>query len=147
MAQARASVLTLRADPLAGRALATALAALARRLTSETGMRVTLHQRGPAALPYETEGELFRIASEALANARLHANASRIEIELGGDETSVVLRIHDDGSGFDPALRDDDRYGLVGMEERARIAGGSLRVVSGRGDGTLIEAVVPRARG
>ena len=70
MAQARASVLSLRSDPLAGRPLATALAALARRLTSETGMRVTLHERGATSLPYEVEGELFRIASEALANAR-----------------------------------------------------------------------------
>ncbi|MBV8368337.1 MAG: GAF domain-containing sensor histidine kinase [Candidatus Eremiobacteraeota bacterium] len=146
LAQARASVLALRADPLAGRALATALAALARRLTSETGMRVTLQQHGATALPYETEGELFRIASEALTNARLHASASRIEIELRGDDEQVALRVRDDGSGFEPALRDDDRYGLVGMEERARIAGGTLRVASAPGEGTLIEAVVPRAR-
>ena len=146
MAQARASVLTLRADPLAGRALATALAALARRLTSETGMRVTLHEQGATALPYEVEGELFRIASEALANARLHANASRIEIELSGDEANVALRIRDDGDGFDAAVRDDDRYGLRGMEERARLAGGTLRVESGPSRGTVIEAVVPRAR-
>jgi two-component system NarL family sensor kinase len=146
MAQARASVLTLRSDPLAGRALATALASLARRLSSDTGMRVTLHQRGAAALPYEIEGELFRIASEALANARLHANASRIEIELSSEDASVVLRVRDDGAGFDPATRDDDRYGLVGMEERARVAGGTLRVVSAPGEGTLIEAVVPQVR-
>jgi two-component system, NarL family, sensor kinase len=146
VAQARASVLTLRADPLAGRALATALAALARRLSSETGMRVTLHEQGATALPYEIEGELFRIASEALANARLHANASRIEIELSGDGTSVTLRIRDDGHGFDAAVRDDDRYGLRGMEERARLAGGTLRVDSDPARGTLIEAVVPRAR-
>ena len=82
MAQARASVLSLRSDPLAGRALPAALAALARRLTSETGMRVTLHESGAPPLPYDVEGELFRIASEALANARLHARASRIEVEL-----------------------------------------------------------------
>jgi two-component system NarL family sensor kinase len=146
MAQARASVLTLRADPLAGRPLATALAALTRRLTSETGMRVTLHERGATALPYEVEGELFRIASEALANARLHANASRIEVELDGNEDDVTLRIRDDGSGFDPAVRDDERYGLRGMEERARLAGGAFRVASGAGGGTLVEAVVPRPR-
>jgi two-component system NarL family sensor kinase len=146
MAQARASVLSLRADPLAGRPLAAALAALARRLTSETGMRVTLHERGTTALPYEVEGELFRIASEALTNARLHANASRIDVELAGTGAHVALRVRDDGTGFDPAVRDAERYGLRGMEERARLAGGSFSVTSSPTDGTLVEAVVPRTR-
>jgi two-component system, NarL family, sensor kinase len=145
MAQARASVLSLRADPLEGRSLGTALAALARRLTSETGMRVTLHEHGAASLPYEVEGELFRIASEALNNARLHAKASRIEVELEDDGAAVRLRVRDDGMGFDPAVRDEARYGLRGMEERARLAGGSLRVTSERGRGTSIETIVPRS--
>ena len=143
MAQARASVLSLRADPLEGRPLATALAALARRITSETGVRVTLHERGATALPYDVEGELFRIASEALANARRHADASRIEIELAGDDGAVVLTVRDDGVGFDPAAQDPDRYGLRGMEERARLAGGRLRIASEPSGGTLVEAVVP----
>lgn len=146
-AQARASVLALRSDPLAGRPLSTALAALARRISSETGMRVTLHERGAPAMPYEVEGELFRIASEALANARLHAGASQVEIELAADDGGVALRIRDDGRGFDPAARRDARHGLTGMQERARLISGRLRIVSAPGTGTLIEAVVPAARG
>ncbi|MDB5071309.1 MAG: sensor histidine kinase [Candidatus Eremiobacteraeota bacterium] len=146
MAQARASVLSLRSDPLAGRALPGALAALARRLTSETGMRVTLHERGATSLPYEVEGELFRIASEALANARLHAKASRIEIELIGEDDAVALRIRDDGIGFDPSAQDGERYGLRGMDERARLAGGRFRVESTGATGTLIETIVPAVR-
>jgi two-component system NarL family sensor kinase len=90
------------------------------------------------------EGELYRIASEALANARRHADASRIEIDLAVEAGTVVLRVHDDGMGFDPSVRDDERYGLRGMEERARLAGGRLRVVSESGGGTLIEVVVPK---
>ena len=109
-------------------------------------MRVTLHERGATALPYEVEGELFRIASEALANARLHANASRIEVELDGGDTHVTLRIRDDGTGFDPSVRGDERYGLRGMEERAKLAGGSFRVASERAGGTLVETIVPRPR-
>ncbi|HEY6236282.1 MAG TPA: ATP-binding protein, partial [Candidatus Elarobacter sp.] len=146
MTQARASVLSLRADPLEGRPLSAALAALARRLTSETGMRVTLHERGSTSLPYEVEGELFRIASEALANARLHARASRIEVELDGGDAHVALRVRDDGTGFDPAVRDDERYGLRGMEERARLVGGNFRVASRPDTGTLVETIVPRPR-
>jgi two-component system, NarL family, sensor kinase len=144
-AQARASVLSLRADPLAGRALPAALAALARRISSETGLRVTLTEHGAPSLPYQAEGELFRIAAEALTNARLHANAARITIELDARGGTVVLRIRDDGAGFDPAAREDERYGLRGMDERARLAGGTLRVESG-GGGTLIEVVVPKTR-
>ena len=144
MTQARASVLGLRADPLEGRPLGTALAALARRLTSETGMRVTLAERGSTSLPYDAEGELFRIASEALTNARLHARASRIDVELDGAGAHVTLRIRDDGTGFDPSVRDDERYGLRGMEERARLAGGSFRVAADSPSGTLVEVIVPR---
>jgi len=146
VAQARASVLSLRSDPLAGRALTTALGALARRISSETGMLVTLEERGDTALPYEAEGELFRIASEALTNARLHADASRIRIELDEREGTVALRVRDDGVGFDTSVRDDERYGLRGMEERARLAGGTLRVESDRASGTVIEAVFPKVR-
>jgi len=146
VARARASVLMLRADPLAGRALPAALAATARTLSSETGMRGTMHERGSTALPYEAEGELFRIASEALTNARLHANASRIEIELSEEGDAVALRIRDDGLGFDPEVRDDDRYGLRGMAERANLVGGNLRLETTPGGGTLIEAIVPKER-
>jgi two-component system NarL family sensor kinase len=146
VAQARASVLTLRADPLAGRALSTALAATARTMSSETGMRVTLHEHGATALPYEAEGELFRIASEALTNVRLHANASRIDVDLSEEGDTVVMRIRDDGQGFDPRVRDDQRYGLRGMTERAELAGGRLRLETAPGRGTLIEATVPKVR-
>ncbi len=107
-------------------------------------MRVTLHERGATSLPYEVEGELFRIASEALTNARLHAHASRIEVELDGGDAQVVLRIRDDGTGFDPSARGEERYGLRGMEERAKLAGGRFRVVSDRAGGTLVETIVPR---
>ena len=143
LAQARASVLSLRADPLAGRSLSAAIAALTRRLTSETGMRVAFHERDVPSLPYETEVELYRIASEALTNARLHANAARIDVELAGERASLALRIRDDGSGFDPEARDDARYGLVGMAERAELIGGALRIDSRPGEGTTIEVVVP----
>src|SRR5688572_12711514 len=64
--EARRSVLDLRAAPLAGRPLAEALAALGRAVTSETGVRVHVQVEGGAALPVRVEGELYRIAQEAL---------------------------------------------------------------------------------
>lgn len=145
LARARSSVLALRSDPLEGRPFGAVLAALVRKLTSETGMLVTFHEHGATTLGAEAEAELYRIASEALANVQLHAGANRIDVDFVGDTDAVALRIRDDGSGFDPAVREDARYGLVGMEERARLLGGTLRVVSRRGGGTLIEAIVPRS--
>jgi two-component system, NarL family, sensor kinase len=144
LSTARTSVLTLRSDPLEGRSLAGVLAALARKLSSETGILVAFHERGATTLTAQSEAELYRIASEALANARLHADAGRIEIELADEGDAVTLRISDDGSGFDPAVREDARYGLLGMEERAHLLGGTLRVVSAPGGGTAIEVRVPR---
>lgn len=144
LARARSSVLALRSDPLAGRPFGGVLAALARKLTSESGMLVTFREHGVTTLGPEAEAELYRIATEALTNAQLHAGAGRIDVDLVGDTDAVALRIRDDGSGFDPVVRDDARYGLRGMEERAALLGGTLRVVSRRGGGTLIEAIVPR---
>jgi two-component system NarL family sensor kinase len=142
LAQVRTSVLGLRSDPLGGRPLATALAALARGLTSETGIRVAFHVRDAPDVPYETESELFRIASEALANARAHAGASHIDIELG--DMAYILRIRDDGAGFDPMVREDEHYGLRGMEERARSIGAELRITSHAESGTSVEVVMHR---
>ncbi|HTJ24642.1 MAG TPA: GAF domain-containing sensor histidine kinase [Candidatus Limnocylindria bacterium] len=144
LGRARTSVLALRSDPLAGRPLAGVLAALARKLSSETGIVVAFREHGATTLAAEVETQLYRIAAEALANARLHAHAARIEIELVQEDETVALRIRDDGAGFDPAVRDDARYGLVGMEERAQLFGGTLRVASEQGGGTVIEARVPR---
>jgi signal transduction histidine kinase len=110
-------------------------------------MLVTFREHGVTTLGPEAEAELYRIATEALTNAQLHAGAGRIDVDLVGDTDAVALRIRDDGSGFDPVVRDDARYGLRGMEERAMLLGGTLRVVSRRGGGTLIEAIVPRLPG
>jgi two-component system NarL family sensor kinase len=144
--RARSSVVSLRTDPLEGRPLPTALAALARRTTSETGIRVAFRRRGDVTLPYETEGELFRIASEAIANGRLHAGATQIEARLEGDDDGVTLRVSDDGRGFEPSAREEERYGIRGMEERARLVGAELRIESHRGAGTIVVARVPRVR-
>jgi protein-histidine pros-kinase len=58
-------------------------------------------------------------------------------------EESVRLEIEDDGIGFDPALVPNDRFGLVGMSERAHLLGGHLSLESERGAGTTITVDVP----
>lgn len=143
--EARRSVLDLRTVPLAGKPLAEALGALGRVFTSETGVRVQVRASGAPELPLRTEAELYRIAGEALANVRRHAQAHEVEIALRGRAGSVELAVRDDGRGFDPKAPRDGRHGLAGMRERAKLLGGGVRIESRPGRGTRVMARVPVA--
>jgi two-component system, NarL family, sensor kinase len=140
--EARRSVMNLRAEPLAGKPLAQALALLVREFTSQTGIRVSLDTAQACALPLAAEAELYRIAEQALANVGQHAEAKNVSVSLRCARSSATLTIADDGRGFDPRAIADDRHGVRGMRERARLAGGTLRIVTN--DGTRIVARVPR---
>ncbi|MGN6757254.1 MAG: histidine kinase [Thermomicrobiales bacterium] len=142
--EARRSVLNLRTVPLAERPLPAALAALGRAFTSETGIRVRMRVADGdcTGLPLRTEGELYRIAQEALANVRRHAKASEVIVTLQADARGVRLTVRDDGVGFTPGAARDGRYGLLGMRERAALLGGRLRIESRPGQGTTIRATV-----
>jgi len=155
--EARHSVLDLREAPLAGRPLPDALAALGRAFTSQTGVQVHLHtdpdgdQNQPGVdLPLRTEAQLYRIVQEALANVRRHAQASTVDMTLRTTPRDLLLVIRDDGVGIEgrpprtvPAS--EERHGIVGMRERARLIGGRLRLVSRPGHGTTVTVRVPLA--
>jgi signal transduction histidine kinase/ligand-binding sensor domain-containing protein len=91
--------------------------------------------------------EVYRIAGEALRNAFRHAQARRIEVEIRYDERQLRLRVRDDGKGIDPQLLSEDgragHYGLHGMRERAKVAGGKLTVWSQLDSGTEVELSIP----
>jgi signal transduction histidine kinase len=125
--------MNLRAEPLAGKPLAQALALLVREFTSQSGIRVTLDTARACALPLAVEAELYRIAEQALANVRQHAKAKNVSVSLSCARKNATLTIEDDGRGFDPRRIPEDRHGVRGMRERARLAGGTLRVASGEG--------------
>ncbi len=146
--EARRSVLDLRAAPLEGKPLGSALRALSRAFTSGTGIRVHVIVDAPRALPSRVEGELFRIAQEALANIRRHAAATEVELSLHQTPRRVELSIRDNGGGFTLRTVPPDRHGLTGMRERARVLGGTLRVQSRRRapTGTTIIASIPLSR-
>src|SRR5262249_55428761 len=101
----------------------------------------------PFAAPPETEEQLIRICQEAVLNAIRHANASRVRIELLYEDESIVLRVVDDGRGFDPAnaapLEAAGHYGLVSMRERAAQVGGIFTLTTSQRAGTSIEARIP----
>src|ERR1700736_3638647 len=136
--EARRSVTNLRAGALAGKPLEQALASLVREFTSESGIRVTFETRGSCALTLPVEAELYRIAEQALANVRQHARARNVRVALACSSRRTTLTVEDDGVGFDVRRILAERHGIEGMRERARIAGGTLRITSRRGKGTRI---------
>lgn len=106
----------------------------------------------PYRLEPEKELTLYRIAQEALNNTRRHAHAQHIQVELKFESAAVLLRVHDDGQGFEvPSylnLNDLTRtghFGLIGMRERALLVNGQLRIVSSTGKGTTVTLSLSRA--
>jgi signal transduction histidine kinase len=116
--------------------LAPALRALARRSTIAVELDVATEARflGPIEIA------AYFVASEALANATKHAQASRIELALATRSNSLLLSIRDDGiGGADPA----HGSGLIGLTDRVEALGGSIEVRSSAGRGTQITAELP----
>jgi len=94
-------------------------------------------------LPNDLETALYRIVQEALTNTVRHAKARNVDVVLELREGNFLVIIEDDGIGFDTNDIQKGHLGLLGMEERAQMAGGSLQVESRPGGGTTIVAEVP----
>jgi two-component system, NarL family, sensor kinase len=142
--EARRSVLDLRAAPLEGRSLSEALEVLVGRWETETGIDTHYATvNGARPLPPRVEVALYRTCQEALANVARHAAAEHVDVQLVSAPEQVQLVVEDNGRGFDGSGVPAGRHGLVGMNERVRMLGGSLEVRSSPGAGTRIEATVP----
>jgi signal transduction histidine kinase len=144
--EARQAVQNLRSPMLETRGLAGALAEIGRR-TVAPPTRFELAADPVAGLPAAAEGELLRIAQEAVTNAARHAGGTRVRVDLHQEADAVLLRVADDGCGFDvdaTLAAETGHYGLKGMQERTSRAGGRLTVTSST-SGTLVEAIVPRS--
>jgi len=106
------------------------------------------HDEFEARLPVALETACFRIVQEALTNAMRHANACRFDVQLRKGDGKLELIIQDDGCGFDSESAHHRAVGgaslgLLGMEERAELAGGHLEIESKGGKGTTIRAAFP----
>ena len=87
---------------------------------------------------------LYRIAQEALRNTIDHANARTASIRLSRQEGRVLMRITDDGRGFDAhASPSHEALGLVSMRERVRMLGGQFELDSSAGSGTVVAVTLP----
>ncbi|MEE1941506.1 GAF domain-containing sensor histidine kinase [Streptomyces sp. TRM 70361] len=141
----RAAVVELRPAALDDDGLAAALRTQVQVLDRAHTASVTFDSAGVRALPAAREEALLKVAQEALHNALRHSGARRVAVSLTRRGTAVVLRVTDDGSGFDPsAVRRAGRHlGLVSMRDRASGVGGTLTVESVPGRGTAVEMEVP----
>ncbi|WP_030571262.1 GAF domain-containing sensor histidine kinase [Streptomyces aureocirculatus] len=141
----RAAVVELRPAALDEDGLVATLRTHVQVLDRAHSATVTFDSSGVRALPAAQEEAMLRVAQEALHNALRHAEAESVGVALQKRGPGAVLRIIDDGRGFDPrTVRRAGRHlGLVSMRDRAGGVGGRLTVESEPGKGTTIEMEVP----
>ncbi|WP_326751942.1 GAF domain-containing sensor histidine kinase [Streptomyces hirsutus] len=141
----RAAVVELRPAALDEDGLVATLRTQVQVLDRAHSARVTFTARGVRALPATQEEAVLRVAQEALHNALRHAEADHVDVTLERRGSGAVLRVADDGKGFDPGIirRAGRHLGLVSMRDRASGVGGSLTVESEPGKGAAIEMEVP----
>jgi len=145
--EARRSVWNLRPQSLEATGLVAALDREVRRWSRSTGVRARLRTEplpNPLNLQPAAEVGLLRIAQEALSNAGRHSGATSVEVSLGVRDGALELSVQDDGCGFDPEVSPQPgSFGLVGMGERARLAGGVLELSTRPGAGTRVSVRLP----
>jgi ligand-binding sensor domain-containing protein/signal transduction histidine kinase len=147
IAEARRSVMNLRSSALENGDLGNALAESARQMMAGKQVDVQLTIAGSVRpISGAIENELLRIGQEAITNSLKYARAGKIQIEVDYQEAGILLRIQDDGQGFqlkEAAAENGMHFGLLGMHERARQMGANLSIQSEPGHGTKVVVKVP----
>ncbi len=146
LAEARDSIWNMRSQVLEKSDLAGALKGILERMTEGTGITPGWRVDGERRrLPPVVENNLLRIGQEAITNASRHAKPTRIDVSLAFDGRAVRLSVEDDGVGFTPGAKpngDRRSFGLVGINERAELLGGTAEIRSAPGQGTRILVTV-----
>jgi signal transduction histidine kinase len=136
--ETRRALQDLRAAPLEDVGLALAIRGLAEGLAARYGFELTLAiDEHLSDLAPEVEQCYYRVAQEALENAARHANASTVSLTLARNGDRVLLKVVDDGAGFEAADAEEG-LGIKGMVERAELIGGELHVETQPGQGTTV---------
>lgn len=150
----REAILGLRTNPLGDVGLPAAIKTYCAHFSELAELPVEVNIDGNfEELPLDPESELhlLRVTQEALANVRKHSGALKAWVTLICHESTLVLKIRDDGVGIPSETAasqpDSDHYGLKTMRERAQVLGAEFEVVSGPGKGCSIEVRVDMSKG
>lgn len=138
----RQSVSTLRADPMKGNSLETAIEALIQDFQNSTGIVPNCAIALSSPLPMEIKTTIYRIVQEALTNISKYAAATEVTIELRTTPSTVSLLVRDNGRGFD-VRENTTGFGLQGMRERSLDLGGQLNIISQPGSGCQVKVNLP----
>lgn len=145
LAEARRAIVDLRAMGASANDLHAIARAEADRFIASAGIPCEVQIPEGSSLPAESGEHVRRFLAEGLANVARHARASRVWIQAETSQGGISVTVRDDGAGFEPAETSGQagHFGLVGMQERARLAGGKVDVVSHRGAGTSLRLWLP----
>lgn len=138
----RALLLHLRPVALKGKSLPKGIKELLSELTLKVPLKIT-SKIEEMTLSKGIEDHLFRILQESISNTLRHAKATALEVLLIKRDGFVILRVIDDGVGFDVEASNSGSYGLQNMYERAIEIGGTLKIISLKEQGTRLEVKVP----
>jgi signal transduction histidine kinase len=143
--EAREALVTMRSSAEHDMVFADLLARTVDDFGSRSGLRVaaTTTPAVPSTLPPRIRVEILRVISEALTNVRKHADATMVRVNADVQEGDLVVGVTDNGRGFDVDEVAGQGLGLQGMQERARLIGGTLIIVSELSGGTTIELRAP----
>jgi signal transduction histidine kinase len=147
--QVRRLATGLRPSMLDDLGLAPALKWMTEQTANRTGMVINFHhERAQPRLAADIETACFRVVQEALTNISRHSQASTVDISLRREYDQLLLSVTDDGVGFDTeAMREralaGESLGVLGMQERATLVGGSLTLESTPGKGSTVVLTCP----
>ncbi|GGA72321.1 sensor histidine kinase [Ornithinibacillus halotolerans] len=141
----RALLLHLRPVALKGKSLVEGMEELLAELKQKVPMEITIKAE-KFQLDKGVEDQLFRILQESVSNTLRHSGATTLQVVLIQRDNFVILRVKDDGVGFNVSDVKTGSYGLQNMEERALEIGGTMKLVSLPNQGTHLEVKVPIIR-
>jgi signal transduction histidine kinase len=143
----RGLIFDLRPEVLDDLGLALALRSQIKKHLEPLGVEVQLRASGLRDhLPHEVETAVFRVVQEAITNIARHAGASQASVSLTREHGRLVVRVRDNGKGFDTGqVLNGPRqaWGLFGMQERVTLLGGKFYISTRPGAGTLLLAEIP----
>lgn len=136
--ETRRALKSLRSSDLEDLGLGLALQRLAESAASRFDLQFEVGLPNPMpSLSPDVEQVVYRVAQEAIHNITNHSRAKKFSLRLEHNR-HTTLTVQDDGVGFDQSKSNSGRFGLVGMTERAELAGGTLNVESAKGEGTKV---------